>query len=192
MGLYRFTEADRMLLPILEKGRPGPPELIGGHDPTGYFAMGMKHSKSGTNILMPLNIGKMYYQYGYEQHKQLVLDALSHIYPEAFTSIQTNAHPRVEIVLQDYMMNTEGVTIDTPFRSSGHILHLVNITGFSGNTYFEAHVQKNLNFRIKIGFKPSKIWTMQGAAEIKFSYSQGEIEFTLPELTDFEGVVMER
>src|SRR5690606_4042462 len=40
LGLYDFQSADAALLPILTPGRPGPPEKIGGHEPTGYYALG--------------------------------------------------------------------------------------------------------------------------------------------------------
>ena len=192
LGLYQFPDADETLLPILAKGRPGPPEMIGGHDKTGYFALGIKNTLSGKNVLMPMNIGKMYYQYGYEQHKQLVLDALQNIYSEAFTEILTNAHPRVELVLQDFMLNNKGVTIDTPFRSAGHILHLINMTGFSGNTYFSPSEQRDINFRLKMDFKLSRVWTMQGGKSLPFEYANGQLQFSLPQLMDFEGIVFER
>jgi hypothetical protein len=192
LGLYRFNDAEQAFLPILSKGRPGPPEMIGGHDPTGYYGLGLKKTKSGNNILMPVNIGKVYYMHGYEQHKQLVLDALQHIHPEAFNEIITNAHPRVEVILQDFMLNTDNVTIETPFESAGNILHLVNLTGFSGNTYFEPHIQQNISFKIKLDFKPNSVRTMQSEKKLKFSYRNGFLEFNLPELKDFEGVILER
>jgi hypothetical protein len=43
LGLYDLSGADRKLLPVLASGRPGPPEIIGGHDPTGYYALAIKN-----------------------------------------------------------------------------------------------------------------------------------------------------
>ncbi|MFT5885042.1 MAG: hypothetical protein ACI9IP_001502 [Arcticibacterium sp.] len=117
LGLYQFDETTETLLPILSKGRPGPPEMIGGHDDTGYFSLGLKKKKVGHNVLMPLNIGKMYYIHGYEQHKYIFLDALQDIHPEAFELIKSNANPQVELILQDFMLNTAEVAIHTPFKS---------------------------------------------------------------------------
>ncbi|WP_341225299.1 alpha-amylase family protein [uncultured Arcticibacterium sp.] len=189
LGLYEFDNEVEKLLPILSKGRPGPPEMIGGHEPTGYFGAGIKEN---SNVLMPINIGKIYYQHGYEQHKNLVLDVLKNIHAEAFDEIITSAHPRVELILQDFMMNKEGVTIHTPFKSNGHILHLVNLTGFSGNTYFEPHTQQNIGLNIKVDFKPSKVWIMQGEEKLAFTYANGNLKLILPSLKDFEGIVIER
>jgi hypothetical protein len=189
LGQYKFDKNVETVLPILSKGRPGPPEMIGGHDKTGFYAAGIKNKK---NVLMPLQIGKMYYNYGYEQHKSLVLDVLRNIYSEAFTEIETNVHPRVEVILQDYMLNKEEVTIQTPFKSAGHILHLINLTGFSGNTYFEPHGQSHLKFDIKMDFEPSKVWTMQSGEKLSYSYSEGCLKLIVPHLKDFEGIVIER
>ena len=192
LGLFEFDKTAETLLPILSKGRPGPPEMIGGHDATGYFAVGLKKKEVGFNILMPINIGKMYYIHGYEQHKNIFLDALQNIEPEAFQEIKSDAHPRVELILQDYMLNTESVTIHTPFKSAGHMLHLVNLTGFSGNTYFKSHEQHELDFDIKIDFEPKKVWTMQAERELPFLYENGNLKLSLPLLSDFEGIVIER
>ena len=59
LGLYDFKSADQTLLPILAKGRPGPPEIIGGHDPIGYFALGIKNHAKSKAVLMPVNIGRI-------------------------------------------------------------------------------------------------------------------------------------
>ena len=189
LGKYEFDLEVEKVLPILSKGRPGPPEMIGGHEKTGYFAVGIKEGK---NVLMPMNIGKLYYIHGYEQHKNIVLDVLKNIYPNAFKEVISNAQPRIEIIIQDYMMNSDDVTIHTPFVSAGHILHIVNLTGFSGNTYFEPHKQTNLSFEIKMDFEPKKVWTMQADQSLPFTYVNGYLKLTLPELKDFEGIVLQR
>lgn len=189
LGQYTFDKEVETILPILSKGRPGPPEMIGGHERTGYFAVGIKNKK---NVLMPLQMGKMYYNYGYEQHKLLVLDVLKNVYPLAFEEIKTNAHPRIEVILQDFMLNEEEVTIQTPFKSVGHILHLVNLTGFSGNTYFEPHVQSVIKVEIKMDFEPAKVWTMQSGEVLPYTYSNSHLKLTIPSLKDFEGIVIER
>jgi hypothetical protein len=192
LGLYQFDKDVETALPILSKGRPGPPEMIGGHEVTGYYGAGLNSKTAGKNVLIPMNIGKMYYIYGYEQHKNIVLDILKYIHPEAFKQLISNAHPRIELVLQDFMKNSNDVTIHTPFMSEGHILHLVNLTGFSGNTYLQPHIQRDLNFEIKMDFKPQKVWSMQAGDTLPFEYINGYLKLTLHTLNDFEGIVLER
>ncbi len=190
LGLYDFNEADTTFLPILSKGRPGPPEMIGGHEPTGYYAMGVKDHQQAKAVLLPLNVGRIYYQQGYEQHKNILLDAIDYLFPNAYDLLQTNAHKRVEVILQEYVLNLpENLNRKDP---DGSILHLVNITGFSGNTYFKPHPQNNLEFRIRTEFHPASVYAMRSEQIIPFTYEGGYIHFTLDHLVDFEGVIMEK
>ncbi len=94
LGQYDLAGADMVSLPILSKGRPGPPEIIGGHEPTGYYAMGMKKYGAAKNVILPENIGKLYYLHGYEQHKNILLDVIDTIFPQAKDMLQTNAPAR--------------------------------------------------------------------------------------------------
>lgn len=192
LGLYKFESEVQKLLPVLDKGRPGPPELIGGHDPLPYFAAGVLSKSKGKNALMPLNIGRVYYQTGYEQHKYLFLDLLKYLYPEVDQQVITTAHPRVELVLNEFMLNKPSVTIDSPFRSAGHILHAINLTGFSGNTYFEPLPILNIPLKIQLDYVPKKVWSLGSGRPIVFSYQKGYLSFKMGRLTDYDGVVIER
>ncbi|MDX2068562.1 MAG: alpha-amylase family protein [Haliscomenobacter sp.] len=192
LGLYQFDQGDKPLLPILDKGRPGPPEMIGGHDPLNYFAANLHQNGKSTNALMPINIGRIYYQTGYEQHKYLVLDVLKQLYPAVDQQIITNAHPRVEMILNEYMPNTAEVTIATPFRSAGHVLHLINLTGFSGNTYFEPLPIYDTEVKIKVDYRPRKVWRLGEEKPITFVYQQGYVSFKVGRLADYAGIVVEK
>jgi hypothetical protein len=46
LAQYDLAAADSHYLPILSKGRPGPPEIIGGHTPTGNYAMAVKKNQA--------------------------------------------------------------------------------------------------------------------------------------------------
>jgi len=190
LGLYDLSGSDQRLLPILSKGRPGPPEIIGGHEPTGYFAMGLKQHTRSKAVILPINLGKLYYLHGYEEHKNILLDALDLVYPEAGQLLQTNAHERVEVILKEYTKNTPENR--NKIVSDGLILHLVNITGFSGNTYFAPLPVTNLTFRIQVPFKPSKIFSMVSKEPIVYSWKNGQLELKLSKLGDFEGIVIDK
>lgn len=190
LGLYDFSGTDKKFLPILSKGRPGPPEIIGGHEPTGYYAMGLKQHEKSKAVLLPINLGRLYYLHGYEEHKNIMLDAIDAIFPEANQLLQTNAHERVEVILQEYIKNTpENRDKKT---KDGFIVHLVNLTGFSGNTYFSPLPLANLSFKIQTSFKPSKVFSMVEKQPIKYSWKDGQVELTLNKLSDFEGIVIQR
>ncbi len=190
LGQYNFPGADQTFLPILAKGRPGPPEKIGGHDPTGYFGMGLKEYPKSKAVLLPINIGRLYYLKGYEQHKNIVLDVLDHIYPESGSIIKTNAHPRVETVLKDYTLNTpENANKAT---NDGKILHLVNLTGFGGTSYFDPLPISNIDFSIQSDFRPSNIFSLKDDESIPFTYKDGYIHFTVPTLEQYKAIVIKK
>ena len=116
LGLYDLSLADNRALPILTPGRPGPPEIIGGHEPTGYYAIGIKNVDKSKNVILPINLGKLYYLHGYEQHKNILLDVIDFVFPEVHQLIETNAHERVEVILQKFVRNVPAnlKTDDTP------------------------------------------------------------------------------
>jgi hypothetical protein len=190
LGLYDFKAADQTLLPILAKGRPGPPEIIGGHDPTGYFAAGIKNHPQSKAVLLPVAIGRLYYMHGYEEHKNLMLDMISYIYPEATQTIQTNAPARVEVILQRYTKNTP--VINKEARENGMIMHLVNLTGFSGNTYFAPLPVYQMQFKIKSAFKPARLFSMASGKPVAFTWKEGFIEFKVNKLDAFDGIVIDK
>jgi hypothetical protein len=190
LGLDDFKGADSVYLPILSKGRPGPPEIIGGHESTGYYAMGMKRHGQAKAVLLPVNIGKEYYMRGYEQYKNILLDVIDDVLADAGQWIQTNAPPRVETILQEYSRNTpENIGLK---GLDGLILHLVNLTGFSGVTYFKPLPVSDLSFRVKCNFKPRAVFCLSDGQAVPFSWADGMVEFRLRRLESYEGVVINK
>ncbi|TKT88578.1 alpha-amylase family protein [Dyadobacter frigoris] len=190
LGLYDFKAADQTLLPVLGKGRPGPPEIIGGHDPIGYFALGIKKHPKSKAVLMPINIGRLYYMHGYEEHKNILLDVINYIYPEATQTIQTDAPARIETILQKYSKNIPGV--NSISKENGMILHLVNLTGFSGNTYFPPLSVYQMKFKVKSDFKPAKVFSMTSGKPVIFTWKEGFLEFKVDKLEAFDGIVIDK
>lgn len=178
-------------LPILSKGRPGPPEIVGGHEPTPYMGLGIKNTPKNKNTLLPLNIGRIYYLKGYQQHKQIFLDIMSANYPDAVQVLKTDAPERVELILKEFTFN-DPVKQPQTDQLDGHVLHLINLTGFSGNTYFKPYTMHNINVDCQIPEKPKEIRLIKNKQSIEFSWNQGRLTFTIPTLTDYEAVIIER
>ena len=190
LGLYDFSEADWVFLPILSKGRPGPPEMIGGHEPTDYYAMGVKNFQRSKAVLLPMNLGRIYYLLGYEQHKNILLDVIDYVFPDATDMIQTNAHEKVEVILQQYVLNIpETLNQADP---DGAIIHLINLSGFSGNTYFDPIPLDNLEFRIRLDFNPVYIYALKKGMAIPFKSKDGNVQFVLENLGSYEGILIAR
>jgi hypothetical protein len=191
MGLYMFTSSVSSYLPILSKGRPGPPEIVGGHEPTGYKSVGIYNAGKNKHALMAPAIGRLYYLKGYEQHKELFLNTLSAIYPAAQDLLKTNAPERVELVLKQYALN-DTANRSANFRPEGHILHLINLTGFSGNTYFKANNLQDISVNVALAEEPSEIHLLKGNKPLYFSWENGRAHFTVPKLSDYEAVVIKK
>ena len=190
LGLYNFSQADTSFLPIYTPGRPGPPEIIGGHEPTGYKALAIKNHPTSKAALLPINLGKLYFLHGYEQHKNLLLDVIDHLYPEVNQLIQTNAPERVEVILQNYIKNIpENISKS---EQEGMIVHLINLTGFSGNTYFAPLPVFNIEFSIQSDFKPANVFGMVDNKPIDFAWRNGVLKFYVARLEQYEGIVLEK
>jgi hypothetical protein len=71
------------------------------------------------------------------------------------------------------------------------ILHLINLTGFSGNTYFDPLPLQNLNFKVKSTKKPEKVFTLMTQKPVPFTWKNGAIDLKLEHLNEFESIVME-
>lgn len=188
LGMYEFEKGAEKLLPVLTKGRPGPPEIIGGHEPSGFAACAINtHGKANT-VIMPFNLGRLYFLHGYEQHKNILLDVIARVKPDLFQVVNTDAHERVEIVVRDFRYNTveqKKVGVD------GRIVHFINITGFSGNTYFKPLAVRDIRFSMRVDKKPLKVYTLTDKQALPFKYEDGKVSFILGELGEYEAVVLE-
>ncbi len=190
LGLYDFSLMDERMLPLLSKGRPGPPEITGGQEPMGFHAIGIRKYPKAKAMLFPSNIGRAYFQTGYEQYKNILLDLISFLYPDAEKLIISSAPPRVELVLKNYSRN-----IPENFKNPGKegmILHCINLTGFSGNTYFPPLTVNDCRFSIQTGFRPGSVFLMNTKKPLPFTYQYGRVNFILNELHDYEAIVIKR
>jgi len=190
LGFYDFSAADAKMLPIYTPGIPGPPEIIGGHKPTGFFAVGVKNHGKNRSVLMPINLGRLYYLHGYEQHKNILLDIIDNISPDVRTILSTNAPERVEVIVKKFLENKPANYGKS--TTDGLIVHLINLTGFSGNTYFAPLSVHNINLEVQTDFKPSKIFSMISGENLKFHYNNGRTVVTLPQLGEYSALVIEK
>lgn len=188
VSLMEFEKSNTTLLPIFTPGRPGPPEIIGGHEPTGFHAAGIKKNSTSHSVYLPINIGKLYYLHGYEQHKNMMLDLIDHVVPEVKNLVTTNAPPRVEVILQNYIRNTtENIGKTEP---EGLALHLINLTGFSGNTYFSPLPVFDLQFTIPCEKKPSSVFSLMHDEPVPFNWQDGKLKLRVEKLDEAEGIII--
>ena len=187
LGQYTFPQADTFLS-ILTPGRPGPPEIIGGHEPTGYYAMGVRRHDEAKAVLLPGNIGRLYYIHGYQQYKNIILDVIDALDASISKEVVTDMPARVEVIVKSYRRNVPENLHDGP--AEGLIVHCVNLTGYS-NTYFEPLPVYNRSFQVGCDQPPSKVILMNDEKAIDFTWKDGVLKFTLPVLAAYQGIVIQ-
>lgn len=189
LGLYEFPSATK-ILPVFSKGRPGPPENVGGHEDTGYAGAGILKTAKTANVLLPGHIGKLYFQTGYEQYKHLFLSLLKIGYPDAPRTIVTNAPARVETIWKKFKFNRDASEKNTQ-PAGGHILHLINLSGVNGNTYFPPYPIHDIKVDVALATKPTKVYSLKTKKPIAYQWNEGRLTCTLPALHDYDAIVAE-
>lgn len=118
------------VLPIVSKTSFGPPERCFGHTETEKYSASVMPGR----ILIPWNIGKLYYSQGYEEFKRLLLD-ISKINRPLPISLETNCPEMVEIFLDK-------------LEDESLLLQFINKVGFNGSTIFKPVPLKDLRVSI--------------------------------------------
>ena len=180
-----FDSESQLFLPLLDKGREGPPEMIGGHVPTGWYGVSILDKKNATTVYIPWEIGRMYHIYGFFAHRDILLDVIDYINPEIMQGFKTNAPPQVEITFNKFKYNS-----DSTDSYNKYILNLINLSGFNGRSYFEPIEISNIHFEVKVDTKPKKVYSLKSGKTIQFE-GETTIKFTLDNLQEFEAIVIE-
>jgi len=180
-----FDKECQLYLPLLDKGREGPPEMIGGHVPTGWYGLSILDKNKAKTVYIPWEIGRMYYTYGFFAHRDIMLDVIDYINPEIMQGFKTTAPPQVEITFNKFRYNS-----DLTDSYNKYIINLINLSGFNGRSYFEPLEIDNISFEIKVDTKPKKVYVLKSGETIKFE-GDSIIIFTLDNLQDFEAIVID-
>jgi hypothetical protein len=162
------------LLTLVPPSMFGPPEFI--HidmKDTNTTAIVSRRLGKGSVAWIPWNLSGMYYRHSLPAHAGLFRDTIDRIYPQR--QIKTNAHQLVEMSL----MRQRGRTL----------LHLINVSGHSQTGYFPPIPMSNIRVQVAGVFKTAK--TLRSPGNLAVKVSGGYTEFMLPQLTDYELVVIE-
>lgn len=118
-------------LPLVAAAPYGPPERAHGHvltnDP-------MAAVKEGKNLYLPWLAGTLYYNLGYEDHKNIFLDLLDKVRPlqQPFT---TDAPGCVDVFCHSIGQNT-------------YLVQLINLSGFNGVTMAKPLPMENIHLTL--------------------------------------------
>jgi hypothetical protein len=151
----------------------GPPELV--HvdmKDTDTPAIVTRQLGKGTVTWIPWNLGGMYYLHSLPAHADLFRDVMDRLNPRR--QLRTNAHPLVEISV----MRQGGRTL----------LHLINLSGHSQTGYFPPVPMKDIHIEVAGRFMAAA--TVRKPASLAVKTAGGYTAFTVPQLSDYELVVL--
>jgi hypothetical protein len=151
----------------------GPPEFI--HidmQDTNKPGIVYKDLGQGKVAWLPWDLGVLYYRVSLPSHAALFHDVVEHLYPKR--QLTTNAHPLVEITLMQ--------------QGDRRLLHLINLSGQSQTGYFAP--LKMSDIRIEVAGRFKSATTVRSPRQIATQTRDGYTVFTVPELVDYELVVL--
>ncbi len=161
-GVIALEAGTTGLLPKEEKAMFGPPERCFGHRETKEW---MLAASDGGNLYFPWHIGALYYQYGYDEFKKLLYDALASVKPIP-RPIVTDAPAMTEVFFGRISDNT-------------YMLQLINLTGFNGITFSGPLVIPDISVKFA-DIKPQEIIWLSGKGEEKVNLNgNGELKFNI-------------
>jgi hypothetical protein len=152
----------------------GPPEFV--HidmKDTNKPGIIYKEIGRGQVAWLPWDLGALYYRVSLPAHAALFHDVLERLYPKR--QLTTNAHPLVEITWMQ--------------QGDRKLLHLINLSGHSQTGYFAPIKMNEIRFEVAGRFKTAR--TIRNPGQIAIRIHEGYAAFTVPELADYELVVLE-
>jgi hypothetical protein len=172
-GDYTEVEGDGSgSLSFVPPSMYGPPEKI--HvDMTDTAKPGIVFFANNRATWIPWDLAGLYYRHSLPAHAALLHDVIDRMLPER--QLRTNAHPLVEITMMRQGRRT--------------LLHLVNLTGHSDTGYFAPVPLREI--RVDLAGSYKRAFTVRSKATVAVSVAGRRTAFTIPQLTDYELVVLE-
>jgi hypothetical protein len=172
-GEYTEVEGDGSgSLSFVPPSMYGPPEKI--HvDMTNTNKPGIVSFADGRATWIPWDLAGLYYRHSLPAHAAVLHDVINRMLPER--QIRTNAHPLVEMTLMRQGTRT--------------LLHVVNLTGHSQTGYFKPLPIGDI--RVDVSGQYKRASTVRSKATLSVTATAARSVFTIPQLTDYEMVVLE-
>ena len=172
-GDYTEVEGDGSAsLSFVPPSMFGPPEKI--HvDIANTNKPGIVLFAEGRAAWIPWDLAGMYYRHSLPAHAGILRDVVNRMLP--VRQLRTDAHPLVEMVLMK--------------QGSRTLLHVVNLSGHSETAYFAPVPMKGIRVDVAGAFKRARTVRSEGA--VPLAVSGGRTAFTVPNLSDYEVVVLE-
>jgi hypothetical protein len=153
----------------------GPPEFV--HidmSDTDTPAIATKAVGKGRVVWLPWNLAELYYRHSLPAHADLFRDVVNSLLQHP--QVSTGAHRLVEMTLMEQAGRT--------------LLHLVNLSGHSQTGYFPPVPMRDLRISVQGSFRSAR--TVRNAGALRLVRKGEYVEFTVPQLMDYEMIVLQR
>jgi len=173
-GPFTKVEGDESKsLSLIPTSMIGPPEFIHiNMQDTDKPGIVYKELGRGQVAWLPWDLGALYYRVSLPAYAALFHDVIDRLYPKR--QLTTNAHPLVEITWMK--------------QGSRNLLHLINLSGHSQTGYFAPLKMSGIRIEVAGQFKTAT--TIRDPHQIPTRMHDGYTVFTIPELADYELVVL--
>ena len=169
-----IREEDTPSLTLVPPSMIGPPEFV--HvDQKDTNTPGVVFRQTGKGMIAwaPWDLGSLYYRHSLPAHAGLFHDLVNRLQPQP--QLLTDAHPLVEMTWMK--------------QNNRHLLHMVNLTGQSQTGYYQPVAMKDIHIRVAGSFR--RAITVRKPTELAVHQDDGFSEFTVPELSDYELVLLQ-
>lgn len=135
------------------------------------------HFGKGQCLFLAGAFGQMYYNYAPDEYRKIIANAVHHF-----------SHPLVEV------KGEIGSALEVVIREQENriLLHLVNANGDMIRPIQKIQSLYSLNFKLNLPGQWRSIHTLNSKQELTFKTQFDEIEFQLPELKNYEVIVIEK
>ncbi|TBL79119.1 alpha-amylase family protein [Paenibacillus thalictri] len=176
----RYAENMTRHLPLVVPSTFGPPERAYGHSvSTEWFGAGIgaggQHG-SGTTVHLPWQPGRLYYMFGYADNKRVITDLLDQIVSYR-SHVTTNAPQTVELFYNKIDEQT-------------YILHLLNVSGFNGVTYFEPVPVHDITVTLPQIKECKHVASLIRGQSIFSTMDEHGLTLEVPQLSDFTAILL--
>ncbi|MCX6632434.1 MAG: hypothetical protein NTW28_32925 [Candidatus Solibacter sp.] len=127
----------------------------------------------GAVAWLPWELGALYYRHSLLAHAGLFRDVIAKLHPQR--QLNTNAHPLVEVTLMRQAGSTQ--------------LHLINLSGHSQTAYLPPVPMREIRVDLLGAFRSAR--TLRHPIDLKIRVHDGYSEIILPELLDYELVILQ-
>ena len=169
------AEDTEKYLRLIPRHMFGPPELCYFDQITDIPGITVRHHGKGKGIYIPFKAGAFFYQHGHANSEWFMQDVLHTL---------CNATPLSETLTP---------MVETSLSGAGGrvVVHLVNNSGHFGNSYYEPLPVANIPLKIPFDGTAGSVKTLSNRQELQFDQKDGFVHVILPELREYEGIIVE-